>query len=106
MIEKVKQVCSALTCLCLFHCRLDAKYPICNIFKLFTCAVCQIEMKPGEGVSIHAGTSSAGKLRPWDGPFLCSSCQEKKEAMEGKRGGMPTLSMCVFGVWVGVNRFD
>lgn len=49
------------------------------------CAVCQVEMKPGEGISIHAGSSHPGKLRPWDGPFLCSSCQEKKEAMEGKR---------------------
>ncbi|KAJ9674447.1 hypothetical protein PVL29_023786 [Vitis rotundifolia] len=66
--------------------RLDAKYPICNVFKLFMCAVCQVEMKPGEGISIHAGSSNTRKLRPWDGPFLCSSCQEKKEAMEGRRG--------------------
>ncbi|OMO78977.1 phosphatase 2C (PP2C)-like protein [Corchorus capsularis] len=65
--------------------RLDAKYPLCNMFKLFMCAVCQLEMKPGEGVSIHAGSSDKVKLRPWDGPFLCSTCQEKKEAMEGKR---------------------
>ncbi|XP_010539072.1 PREDICTED: probable protein phosphatase 2C 12 isoform X2 [Tarenaya hassleriana] len=65
--------------------RLDTKYPLCNMFKLFMCAVCQVEVKPGEGVSIHAGSSVCRKLRPWDGPFLCSSCQEKKEAMEGKR---------------------
>lgn len=65
--------------------RLDTKYPICNMFKLFMCAVCQVEMKPGEGISIHAGPSNTKKLRPWDGPFLCSSCQEKKEAMEGRR---------------------
>ncbi|KAL2458942.1 putative protein phosphatase 2C 12 [Forsythia ovata] len=65
--------------------RLDSKYPICNIFKLFMCAVCQVEIKPGEGVSVHAGSSDSRKVRPWDGPFLCSSCQEKKEAMEGKR---------------------
>lgn len=65
--------------------RLDTKYPICNMFKLFVCAVCQVEMKPGEGVSIHAGPKSTKKIRPWDGPFLCSSCQEKKEAMEGRR---------------------
>ncbi|KAL3634227.1 hypothetical protein CASFOL_021281 [Castilleja foliolosa] len=65
--------------------RLDSKYPVCNMFKLFMCAVCQVEIKPGEGVSIHAGTTDQKKLRPWDGPFLCSSCQEKKEAMEGKR---------------------
>ncbi|XAR64060.1 Phosphoprotein phosphatase [Bertholletia excelsa] len=65
--------------------RLDTKYPICNMFKLFMCAVCQVEIKPGEGISIHEGTSNLGKPRPWDGPFLCTSCQEKKEAMEGKR---------------------
>ncbi|XP_017237412.1 probable protein phosphatase 2C 12 [Daucus carota subsp. sativus] len=65
--------------------RLDTKYPICNMFKLFICAICQVEMKPGEGVSIHSGTENTKKIRPWDGPFLCSSCQEKKEAMEGRR---------------------
>lgn len=65
--------------------RLDTKYPLCNMFKLFMCAVCQVEVKPEEGISIHAGSTDARKLRPWDGPFLCLSCQEKKEAMEGKR---------------------
>ncbi|PNT49428.2 hypothetical protein POPTR_002G127300v4 [Populus trichocarpa] len=65
--------------------RLDTKYPLCKMFKLFICAVCQVEIKPDEGISIHVGSSDFGKLRPWDGPFLCSSCQEKKEAMEGKR---------------------
>lgn len=75
------------------ECRLDTKYPLCNMFRLFMCAVCQVEMKPGEGVSIHYGSSNPGRLRPWDGPFLCLSCQEKKEAMEGKRssGGMTIL---------------
>lgn len=66
------------------------------MFKLFMCAVCQVEVKPGEGVSIHAGSSNCRKLRPWDGPFLCASCQEKKDAMEGKRssGGTYLHSPC------------
>jgi hypothetical protein len=65
--------------------RLDTKYPLCNMFKLFMCAVCQVEMKPGEGISIHEGSSNHNKnARPWDGPFLCRACQQKKEAMEGK----------------------
>uniref|UniRef100_A0A7C9CHJ9 protein-serine/threonine phosphatase n=1 Tax=Opuntia streptacantha TaxID=393608 RepID=A0A7C9CHJ9_OPUST len=64
--------------------RLDTKYPLCNMFKLFMCAICQVEIKPGEGVSIHAG-STTRRTRPWDGPFLCQTCQEKREAMEGKR---------------------
>ncbi|CAL5204666.1 unnamed protein product [Lathyrus oleraceus] len=65
--------------------RFETKYPLCNMFKLFMCAVCQVEIKPGEGISVHEGAPNQGKPRPWDGPFLCSSCQEKKEAMEGKR---------------------
>lgn len=64
--------------------RLDTKYPLCNMFKLFMCAICQAEIKPGDGISIHAGSSNR-KTRPWDGPFLCQSCQVKREAMEGKR---------------------
>lgn len=77
------------------ECRLDTKYPLCNMFKLFMCAVCQVEMKPEDGISIHAGSCNSRKLRPWDGPFLCLSCQEKKEAMEGKRpsGGMTAFSL-------------
>lgn len=55
------------------------------MFKLFICAVCQAEIKPGEGISVHEGAPNPGKLRPWDGPFLCLSCQDKKEAMEGNR---------------------
>ncbi|KAH0654394.1 hypothetical protein KY289_032072 [Solanum tuberosum] len=65
--------------------RLDAKYPICNMFKLYICAICQVEIKPAKGISIHIGSSNTRNFRLWDGPFLCSSCQEKKEAMEGKR---------------------
>ncbi|EYU25409.1 hypothetical protein ABFS82_03G045100 [Erythranthe guttata] len=64
--------------------RLDSKYPVCNMFKLFICAICQIEIKPGEGISIHEKTNEARKSRPWNGPFLCSSCKDKKDAMEGK----------------------
>ncbi|RVW99962.1 putative protein phosphatase 2C 12 [Vitis vinifera] len=86
--------------------RLDAKYPICNVFKLFMCAVCQVEMKPGEGISIHAGSSNAGKLRPWDGPFLCSSCQEKKEAMEGRRGGTSLSPPFPFEGFEHLDSFD
>ncbi|XP_062186310.1 probable protein phosphatase 2C 40 [Phragmites australis] len=65
--------------------RLDSEYPVRNMFKLFACAICQIELESGQGISIHKVVSKPGKLRPWDGPFLCHSCQEKKEAMEGKR---------------------
>ncbi|GFP86522.1 probable protein phosphatase 2c 12 [Phtheirospermum japonicum] len=39
-----------------------------------------VEIQPGKGISIH----DTRRSRPWDGPFLCSSCHEKKQAMEGK----------------------
>ncbi|KAM0032741.1 putative protein-serine/threonine phosphatase [Helianthus debilis subsp. tardiflorus] len=65
--------------------RLHTKYPLSNFFKLFTCAVCQKEMKPGEGISVLSGAGNSAKPNPWDGPFLCLSCHEKREAMEGKR---------------------
>ncbi|KAL5214983.1 hypothetical protein ABZP36_004135 [Zizania latifolia] len=65
--------------------RLDSDYPVRNMFKLFICAICQVELGSGQGISIHEGLPKSVKLRPWDGPFLCQSCQEKKEAMEGKR---------------------
>ncbi|GMH23229.1 hypothetical protein Nepgr_025072 [Nepenthes gracilis] len=64
--------------------RLDSKHPLCHMFKLSLCAVCQVKIKRREGVSVHADSSN-GAARPWDGPFLCLSCHEKKEAMEGKR---------------------
>ncbi|KAK9112799.1 hypothetical protein Scep_020318 [Stephania cephalantha] len=65
--------------------RLDTNYPLSMVFKLFTCAVCQLEMKPTEGISVHASSSDTANFCLWRGPFLCSSCLAKKEAMEGKR---------------------
>ncbi|KAK9079955.1 hypothetical protein SSX86_001630 [Deinandra increscens subsp. villosa] len=52
--------------------RLHTKYPLCNLFKLFTCAVCQKEMKPGEGISILAASGNLVKPRPWDVPLSFS----------------------------------
>ncbi|CAM8915852.1 unnamed protein product [Rhodiola kirilowii] len=78
--------------------RFNTQYPLCNMFKLFICAVCQVEMKPGEGVSIHSDSARPGKLRPWDGPFLCLSCQEKKVAMEGNRGPGGMAKNVIFGI--------
>ncbi|KAL3696329.1 hypothetical protein R1sor_010405 [Riccia sorocarpa] len=42
------------------------------------CAVCQASITPAEGVSVHGGK----KLQ---GPFLCPSCKQKQDAMEGRR---------------------
>lgn len=53
---------------------------------LLKCAVCQIDQSPSEVVSSNEAAaiiSSASKR--WEGPFLCTICKKKKDAMEGKR---------------------
>ncbi|CAN6451537.1 unnamed protein product [Victoria cruziana] len=52
---------------------------------LFTCAVCQVDLAPSEGISVHAGSIFSMSSKPWEGPFLCADCRIKKDAMEGKR---------------------
>ncbi|KAK4760624.1 hypothetical protein SAY87_005517 [Trapa incisa] len=52
---------------------------------LFTCAVCQVDLAPSEGISVHAGSIFSTSSIPWQGPFLCGDCRNKKDAMEGKR---------------------
>ncbi|GAU14791.1 hypothetical protein TSUD_50030 [Trifolium subterraneum] len=52
---------------------------------LFVCAVCQVDLAPSEGISVHAGSIFSTSSKPWQGPFLCCDCRNKKDAMEGKR---------------------
>ncbi|XP_065881076.1 probable protein phosphatase 2C 15 [Euphorbia lathyris] len=52
---------------------------------LFTCAVCQVDLGASEGISVHAGGIFSTSSKPWQGPFLCADCRNKKDAMEGKR---------------------
>ncbi|XP_059649678.1 probable protein phosphatase 2C 15 isoform X1 [Cornus florida] len=52
---------------------------------LFVCAICQVDLAPREGISVHAGFMFSTSLKPWQGPFLCTDCRNKKDAMEGKR---------------------
>ncbi|CAA7058185.1 unnamed protein product [Microthlaspi erraticum] len=52
---------------------------------MFTCAICQLDLAPSEGISVHAGSIFSTSLKPWQGPFLCTDCRDKKDAMEGKR---------------------
>uniref|UniRef100_A0A1D1XDM1 protein-serine/threonine phosphatase n=1 Tax=Anthurium amnicola TaxID=1678845 RepID=A0A1D1XDM1_9ARAE len=52
---------------------------------LFTCAICQVDLAPSEGFSVHAGAIFSTSSKPWQGPFLCATCRDKKDAMEGKR---------------------
>nr|GMD18515.1 probable protein phosphatase 2C 15 [Ipomoea batatas] len=52
---------------------------------LFICAVCQVDLGASEGISVHAGSIFSTSSKPWQGPFLCTDCRNKKDAMEGKR---------------------
>ncbi|XP_061336773.1 probable protein phosphatase 2C 15 [Gastrolobium bilobum] len=52
---------------------------------LFVCVVCQVDLAASEGISVHAGSIFSTSSKPWQGPFLCFDCRDKKDAMEGKR---------------------
>ncbi|KAK1322418.1 putative protein phosphatase 2C 3 [Acorus calamus] len=52
---------------------------------LFVCAICREDLAPSEGISVHAGSIFSTGSNPWQGPFLCANCVDKKDAMEGKR---------------------
>ncbi|KAI5076559.1 hypothetical protein GOP47_0008624 [Adiantum capillus-veneris] len=52
---------------------------------LFNCAICQIHITLSEGISVHAGSFFSMTNRTLEGPFLCTSCKAKKDAMEGKQ---------------------
>lgn len=51
---------------------------------MFICGVCQADLAPSEGISVHAGSIFSMSSNPWQGPFLCADCRDKKDAMEGK----------------------
>ncbi|KAJ6414065.1 hypothetical protein OIU84_006808 [Salix udensis] len=56
------------------------------------CAVCQVDQTPADGLSANTGSFFSPRSKPCEGPFLCSTCQNKKDAMEGKRPSRPTLT--------------
>lgn len=66
-------------------CRLTTGYTLEKTFAPSSCAVCLVRLKSGQGISVHDNPLQYEKLQGWQGPFLCPSCHEKKEAMEGKR---------------------
>ncbi|MCO5590355.1 hypothetical protein L7F22_044324 [Adiantum nelumboides] len=52
---------------------------------IFNCAICQILITLSEGISVHAGSFFSMTNRTLEGPFLCTSCKAKKDAMEGNQ---------------------
>ncbi|KAL1553604.1 protein-serine/threonine phosphatase [Salvia divinorum] len=65
--------------------RLGNDKPTAETGGIFVCAVCQADLAPNEGISVHAGSIFSVSSKPWQGPFLCTDCRNKKDAMEGKR---------------------
>ncbi|KAL5197104.1 hypothetical protein ABZP36_000616 [Zizania latifolia] len=57
----------------------------------FRCAICQVDQEPLEGsMTENGGSYCSSPCAPWGGPYLCSDCQKKKDAMEGKRSSHST----------------
>ncbi|XP_020276761.1 probable protein phosphatase 2C 33 [Asparagus officinalis] len=72
--------------------RLFTNFPSKANSSPFRCAVCQTNQEPNEGLSATGGTFFSPTPKPWEGPYLCSECKKKKEAMEGKRPSKSTAS--------------
>lgn len=71
--------------------RLGRDFPSNASSGLFRCAVCQVDQPPSDGLSVNSGPYFSPTSKPWEGPFLCANCRRKKDAMEGKRPGIPTV---------------
>ncbi|RVX12653.1 putative protein phosphatase 2C 15 [Vitis vinifera] len=87
LAERLNQVMSNACCFSGCHTRRlgSEECPGQPTSGLFMCAVCQVDLAPSEGISVHAGSIFSTSSKPWQGPFLCADCRNKKDAMEGKR---------------------
>ncbi|XP_029126899.1 probable protein phosphatase 2C 5 isoform X2 [Cajanus cajan] len=72
--------------------RLGKDFPLNKNSGIFRCAVCQVDQPPGDGLSVNSGPFFSPASNPWEGPFLCTNCRKKKDAMEGKRPSRPTVT--------------
>ncbi|XP_044497951.1 probable protein phosphatase 2C 5 [Mangifera indica] len=70
--------------------RLGKDFPL-NSSGLCRCAVCQVDQQPSDGLSVNSGPFFSPSSKPWEGPFLCTNCRRKKDAMEGKRPSRATV---------------
>ncbi|KAL5565947.1 hypothetical protein UlMin_029111 [Ulmus minor] len=72
--------------------RLGTDFPSDPNSGIFRCAVCQVDQPPSDGLSVNSGPFFSPASKPWEGPFLCTICRKKKDAMEGKRASKPTVT--------------
>ncbi|MBA0860938.1 hypothetical protein Goshw_022687 [Gossypium schwendimanii] len=68
--------------------RLGKDFPMNTNSGLFKCAVCQVDQPPAEGLTVNSGPFFSPASKPWEGPFLCTNCRKKKDAMEGNSANM------------------
>ncbi|XP_019422786.1 PREDICTED: probable protein phosphatase 2C 5 isoform X2 [Lupinus angustifolius] len=71
--------------------RLGKDFPFNKNSGTFRCAVCQMDQPPGDDLSVKSGPFFSPSSKPWEGPFFCTKCQKKKDAMEGKRPSRHTV---------------
>nr|KJB26350.1 hypothetical protein B456_004G237900 [Gossypium raimondii] len=71
--------------------RLGKDFPTNANSGIFRCAVCQVDQPPAEGLTMSSGPFFSHGSKHWEGPFLCTNCRKKKDAMEGKRPSRPTV---------------
>ncbi|KAK4804371.1 hypothetical protein SAY86_004188 [Trapa natans] len=65
--------------------RLGKNFPPNQSPGVFRCAVCLVDKLPCDNELANSGPMFSTASEPLDGPFLCTTCQKKKDAMEGKK---------------------
>ncbi|RLN19408.1 putative protein phosphatase 2C 33 [Panicum miliaceum] len=70
---------------CLWLVKLGRNFPSKANLPPFRCAVCQVDQEPFDGLMTdNVGGCCSAPSTPWGGPYLCSDCRKKKDAMEGE----------------------
>ncbi|GAB4855622.1 hypothetical protein Ancab_024243 [Ancistrocladus abbreviatus] len=72
--------------------RLGKDFPTNTDSGLLRCAICQVDQAPNDSLSVNSAPFLSPASKPGDGPFFCSNCRRKKDAMEGKRPIKPPVS--------------
>ncbi|KAI3440485.1 PPM-type phosphatase domain-containing protein [Psidium guajava] len=65
--------------------RLGKDFPSNQNPGTFKCAVCQADQPPADNLTANSGPFFSTVSKSSEGPFLCTTCWKKKDAMEGKK---------------------
>ncbi|KAK3418696.1 hypothetical protein EUGRSUZ_H03276 [Eucalyptus grandis] len=65
--------------------RLGKDFPSNQSPGTFKCAVCQVDQPPADNLTANSGSFFSPTSKSGEGPFLCTICRKKKDAMEGKK---------------------